>query len=103
MVFLLLTGRWYDAEIWTILLPLKCAFDWYPFFAKVKIFHFWPKTMDYNKAFLLKLRSFFVVFLLLIGRCYEAEIWTIMLPLRCAFDWYPFLPKSKFSIFGQKP
>ena len=21
------------------------------FFAKVKIFRFWPKTMDYNKAF----------------------------------------------------
>ena len=26
------------------------------FLAKVKIFRFWPKTMDYNKAFLPKSR-----------------------------------------------
>ena len=30
-------------------------------FAKVKFFRFWPKTMDYNKAFWPKSRSFFVV------------------------------------------
>ena len=37
------------------------------------------------------------------GRSYEAEICTILLLLRCSFWWYPFLPKSKFSDFGQKP
>ena len=26
------------------------------FFVKIKIFRFWPKTMDYNKAFWPKLR-----------------------------------------------
>ena len=31
------------------------------FLAKVKIFRFWPKTMDYNKVFCPKLSSFFVV------------------------------------------
>ena len=44
------------------------------FLAEVKIFRFWSKTMDYNKAFLMKSRSFFAVLLLLNGRCYEAEI-----------------------------
>ena len=73
------------------------------FFAKVKIFRFWPKTMDYNKAFWPKSRSFFVVLLLHSGRCYEAEICAILLPLRCPFRWNPFLPKSKFSDFGLKP
>ena len=36
------------------------------FFAKVKIFSFWSKTMDYNysQAFRPKLRSFFAVILL---------------------------------------
>ena len=62
------------------------------FFAKVKIFRFWPKTMDYNKAFWPKLRSFFVVLLLLTGRCCGAEICAILLLLRCPFRWYPFLP-----------
>ena len=42
------------------------------FFCKVKIFRFRPKTIDYNKAFWPKSRSFFVVLLLLTGRCYEA-------------------------------
>ena len=42
------------------------------FFAEVKILRFWPKTMDYNKAFWPKSRSFFEVILLLTGRCYEA-------------------------------
>ena len=44
------------------------------FFVKVKVFRFWPKTMDYNKAFWPKSRSFFEVLLLENGRCYEAEI-----------------------------
>ena len=73
------------------------------FFAEVKIFRFWPKTMDYNKAFLPKSRSFFAVFLLLTGRCYGAKICAILLLLKCSFRWYPFLPKSKFSDFGRKP
>ena len=41
------------------------------FVAKVKFFKFWPKTMDYNKAFWPKSRSFFVVLLLRNGRCRE--------------------------------
>ena len=102
-VLLLLTGRCYEAEICTILLLLRCPFRWYPFFARVKIFRFWPKTMDYNKAFWPKSRSFFEVLLLLTGRCYEAEICTILLLLRCPFQWNPFLQKSKFSDSGQKP
>ena len=57
--------------------------------AKVKIFRFWPKTMDYNKGFLLKSRSLFVVHLLHSGRCYEAEICVILFLLRCHFIWYP--------------
>ena len=32
----------YEAEIWTVLFPLRYAIAWY---------HFWPKTMDYSKAF----------------------------------------------------
>ena len=31
------------------------------FYANVKIFRFWPKTMDYNKAFLPKSRRFSAV------------------------------------------
>ena len=35
----------------------------------------------------------FELFLLLTGRCYEAEFCDILLLLRCAFAWYPFLLK----------
>ena len=73
------------------------------FFADVKIFRFWPKTMDYNKAFLPKSRRFSAVHLLHSGRCYEAEICAILFLLRCPFIWYYFLLMSKFSDFGQKP
>ena len=52
------------------------------FLAKVKIFRFWPKTMDYNKAFWPKSRSFFVVLLLHSGRYYKAKICAILLLLR---------------------
>ena len=31
--------------------PLEMPFHMVSFFAKLKIFRFWPKTMDYNKAF----------------------------------------------------
>ena len=103
VVLLLQNGRCYGAEIWTIPLLFRCPFRWNPFFVKVKIFRFWPKTMDYNKAFWPKSRSFFVVLLLQNGRCYEAEICTILLLLRCSFRWNPFLSTSKFSDFGQKP
>ena len=44
-----------------------------------------------------------MVFLLQSGRCYEAEIFTILFPLRCGIAWYYFLPKSKYSDTGQKP
>ena len=37
---------------------------------------------------LSKLGSFFAVLLLLTGRCYGAETWTILLLLRWAFTWY---------------
>ena len=39
------------------------------------------------------------------GAIYEAEICTILFPLRCAMGiaWYYFLPKSKFLDSGQKP
>ena len=73
------------------------------FLAEVKIFRFWPKTMDYNKAFLPKLRRFSAVLLLHSGRCYEAEICVILFLLRCPFIWYRFLLMSNFSDFGQKP
>ena len=65
--------------------PLEMLFHMVSFLAEVKIFNFWPETMDYSQAFWLKLRSFFVVFILLTGRCYEAEICTILLLLRCSF------------------
>ena len=41
--------------------------------------------------------------LLFTGRCYEAEICTILFLLRYPFIWYPFWSKSNFSDFGQKP
>ena len=44
-----------------------------------------------------------MVLLLHSGRCYEAEICTILFLLRCPFKWCPFWPKPKFSDFGQKP
>ena len=103
VVFLLKSGRCYEAEILCQSAPLQMPFPMVSFFAEVKIFRFWPKTMNYNKAFWPKLSSFFVVFLLKSGMCYEAEIYTNLLLLRCPFRWYPFLPKSKFSDSGQKP
>ena len=53
------------------------------FLAKVQIFNFWPKTVDYNysQVFWPKLRSFFDVFLLFTGRCYEAEFLPLCSPL----------------------
>ena len=63
--------------------PLEAYFSLVSFLAKVKIFGFWPKTMDYSQAFWPKLSSLFGVFLLLTGRCYGAEICAILLPLRC--------------------
>ena len=103
VVLLLFTGRCYEAEICAILLLLRCPFRWNHFFAKVKFFRFWPKTMDYNKAFWPKSRSFFVILLLQKGRCYEAEICAILLLLRCSFRWNNFSAKAKFSFSGRKP
>ena len=57
---------------------------------KVKVFGSGPKTMDYSQAFWPKLRPFFVVLLLIAGRCYEAEIYAILVLLRCSFRWYHF-------------
>ena len=73
------------------------------FFAKVKISRFWPKTLDYNKAFWPKSRSFFVVLLLQNGRCYEAEICAILLLLRCPFRWSPFFAEISLFDFWPKP
>ena len=72
------------------------------FFAEVKMFRFWLKTMGYNKAFWSNLSSFFVVLLLRNGRCYEAEIWTILLLLICTFAWNPFL-QTFFGLPKIKP
>ena len=73
------------------------------FLAEVKIFSFWPKTMDYSQAFWPKLRSFFVVLVLLTGRCYEAEICTILLLLRCLpFHMVSFLAEVKIFSFWPK-
>ena len=68
------------------------------FFAEVKIFQFCPKTMDYSQAFCPKLSSFFVVLLLLTGRCCEAVIYTILLLLRCSFRRHPFLALFCLSV-----
>ena len=100
VVLLLLSGRCYEAEICVILFLLRCPFIWYPFWPKSKCSVFSQKPW---KAFCLKSRSLFVVLLLLSGRCYEAEICVILFLLRCPFIWYPFWPKSKCSVFGQKP
>ena len=78
-------GRCCETEILRYYAPLEMPFPMESFFAKVKFFRIWPKTMDYNKVFWPKSRSFFVVHLVKIGRCYEAEICASMLPLRCAF------------------
>ena len=63
------------------------------FSAKVKFFRFWPKTVDYRQAFWPKSRLFFVVLLLLIGRCYEAKLCAILLLLDA---WFSFSAKVKF-------
>ena len=73
------------------------------FSPKFKSFSFWPKTMDFCQAFSPKSSSFFDVLLLLAGRCCEAGFCVILLPLRYAFTWYPFYPKSKYPVFGRKP
>ena len=101
-VFLLHSGRCYEAEICVILFLLRCPFIWYPFLLNSKFSDFGQKPCTI-KAFLPKSRCFSAVFLFHSGRCYEAEICIILLLLRCPFIWYPFLPNSKFSDFGQKP
>ena len=58
MVLLLLTGRCYEDEICAIMLLLRCPFRWYYFFPEMKIFRFWPKTMDYSQAFRPKFPHF---------------------------------------------
>ena len=60
--------------------PLQMYFSLVSFLGKVKIFSFWPKTMDYSQAFWPKLSSLIVAFLLLTGGCYEAETFTIYSP-----------------------
>ena len=100
--FLLFTGRCYDVETSAILFLLRCPFIRYYFLSKSKFSDFGQKTMDYNKVFLPKSRRFSAFLLLHSGRCYEAEICAILFLLRCPFIWHYFLPKSKFSDFGQK-
>ena len=69
---------------------------------RVKYFRCWPKTMDYESFF-------FVVLLLLIGRCNEAEICTILLPLTCTFAKYIIIyiafdfNQSQITIYSRKP
>ena len=78
-------------------------FQMVSFFGLIKMFSFWPKTMDYSQAFWPKSRPFFVVFLLLAGRCYKAEICASLLLFRCSLRWYHFFSISKCSVSGQKP
>ena len=92
-VFLLLTGRCYEAEICAILLLLRCSFIWYPFWPKSNFSDSGRKPWTIIRRF--GRRSFFVVFLLLTGRCLRHSA-----PLEM---WYPFWPKSKLSISGRKP
>ena len=50
----------YEAEILSFC-PLKyICLCMVSYFAEVKMFSFWPKTMDYSKVFWQKLKSFFV-------------------------------------------
>ena len=87
MVLLLLAGRLYEAEICSILLPLRCAFTWYYFFPKSN-FSVSGRNPWTIVSVLTEIEvTFFVVLLLLAGRCCEAEICSILLPLRCAFVW----------------
>ena len=103
VVLLLLAGRCYEAEICAIMLPLRSALAWNHFWQKSKFSVFGQKTMDYSQAFWPKSSSFFVVLLILAGRCYEAEICASMLPLRSDLAWNHFWPKSKCSVFAKKP
>ena len=50
MVLLLKIGRCYEAEICHYA-RLEVCYRLVLFFAKVKIFRFWPKTMDYSPWF----------------------------------------------------
>ena len=70
-------------------------------FAEVKIFRFWPKTMDYNKAFLPKSRRLSAVILLHSGRCYGAEM-RHSVPLEMPFHMVSFLAKVKIFRFWPK-
>ena len=99
----LLTRMCYATEICSILFLLRCPFIWYPFWPKTKFSVFGQKPWTIIRRFDRNQGHFFVVLLLLTGRCYEAEICVIVFLLRCPFIWYPFWPKSKFSVFGQKP
>ena len=62
--------------------PLEMLFPMVSFFSKVKISRLWSKTMDYSQAFCLKLSSFFVLLLLLTGRCTHTHTHTPLLPPR---------------------
>ena len=73
------------------------------FLAKVEFFSFVQKPWTIIRRFDRNQGHFFVVLLLLTGRCYDAEICVIVFLLRCPFIWYPFWLKSKFTVFGQKP
>ena len=65
--------------------------------------NFGQKPWTIIRRFYRNRGDFLRSFLLHSGRCYEAEICDILYLLRCPFIWYPFWPKSKISVFGQKP
>ena len=54
----LITPHWKELQSCNLhhSVPLEMPFHMVSFLAKVKFFRFWPKTMDYNKAFLPKSR-----------------------------------------------
>ena len=78
--------------------PLEMLFLMVSTLTKVKIFRFWPKTMDYNSF-----DQFLFYSKLFTGRCYEAEICAILLLSRSPFRWYPCFLNSVRSFFGPKP
>ena len=104
VVLLLQNGRCYEAEICAILLLLRCPFRWNPFLLKSNFSDFGQKPWTIIRRFgRNRGHSLWSFYSKMEGAIYEAEICTIPLLLRCSFRWNPFLPKSKFSDFGQKP
>ena len=55
--------------------------------------------IEYSKSHGFRSEATFLAMLLLAGRCYEAEICAVLLPLRCPFRWHPFAEIKLFSFW----